>query len=133
MRSESGQSLIEVAIAVPLLLLILIGIVDIGRVYYTAIALETGAQQGAVLAAGLSAPDETAIARRVCDASGFAAVGSPCPGLAVAGATIGAGGADATVDVTYDVDLIYAQVLRGLGGSGTVRLHAHATYPGIAP
>lgn len=132
MKNDDGQSLIEIAVALPLLLLILIGIVDVGRLYFYAITLETGAHQGAALAAGQASPDPSAITRRVCEATGLAPLGSPCPGLTVR-TTAPGGGADATVDATYDVPLLYGRVFSGLLGAGAVRVHAHATYPGIAP
>lgn len=46
-KRERGQSLVEVALSFPILLLILSGMLDIGRVYYTYIALEDAAAEGA--------------------------------------------------------------------------------------
>ncbi len=130
MKTDSGQSLLEIAITVPLLLLILIGIVDIGRIYYYTIALSTGASAGAAYAATLSLSNEVAIKQRVCDASGFAALGSPCDGLDLVESSVGAGGADAHVVVTYDVDLLYGHILAAI--PNTVRLRATAMFPGLA-
>ena len=131
-KTDAGQSLIEIAVAMPLLLLILIGMVDVGRVYFYSIALEAAAHQGAALAAAEASPDPSAVSRRVCEATGLAPLGAPCTGLAVT-VTAPGGGADATVDTTYDVPLLYARILGGLLGSGVVHLRVHATYPGIAP
>ena len=39
-KSERGQSLVEIALALPLLLLILSGMIDLGRLYFTYVALE---------------------------------------------------------------------------------------------
>ena len=50
-RKERGQSLIEVALTLPILLLILSGLLDVGRVYYIYIALEEGAQEAATFLA----------------------------------------------------------------------------------
>lgn len=130
MKADSGQSLIEIAITVPLLLLILIGVVDIGRVYHHTIALASGAREGAAYAAMLSAPNDAAIKQRVCDATGFATLGSPCPGLELIGSGVGAGGADAYVLVTYDLDLLYGRIV---GFADAVTLRASATFPGLAP
>lgn len=47
-QHESGQSLVEVALALPILLLILAGLLDLGRVFYTFIALEEAAAEGAL-------------------------------------------------------------------------------------
>lgn len=46
LRNE-GASLIELALVTPLLLLLLVGAIDFGRAYYTAIELDTAAQAGA--------------------------------------------------------------------------------------
>lgn len=47
---EKGQSLIEMAVAVVILLLLLAGIVDLGRMFFTYIALREAAQEGAAYA-----------------------------------------------------------------------------------
>jgi Flp pilus assembly protein TadG len=39
-KSERGQSLVEMALTLPILLLILSGLIDLGRVYFTYVALE---------------------------------------------------------------------------------------------
>ena len=43
----SGQSLTEFALALPLLLIILLGVVDLGRLYYTYVALVNAARESA--------------------------------------------------------------------------------------
>lgn len=47
-RGERGQSMVEFALALPVLILILSGMVDIGRVYFTFIALEEAAAEAAL-------------------------------------------------------------------------------------
>lgn len=49
--NQKGQSLVEVAIAMPLLILILMGILDLGRAYFTYVALADAAAEGAQYAA----------------------------------------------------------------------------------
>ena len=44
---NAGQSLVEVALALPLLLLILIGLADLGRAFYYTTAIASAARQGA--------------------------------------------------------------------------------------
>ncbi len=60
---ESGQSLVELAIAVPLLLLIVLGVVEFGQVAYTSIELSRAAMAGAQYGAqsGFTAADSTGI------------------------------------------------------------------------
>lgn len=43
-----GQSLVEIAISFPLLLIIVSGLIDIGRIYYVYLALEDAAAEGAL-------------------------------------------------------------------------------------
>ena len=45
---ENGQSLIELAIAMPILLLLLCGLLDLGRAYFIHVALEDGAGEAAL-------------------------------------------------------------------------------------
>jgi Flp pilus assembly protein TadG len=47
-RNERGQSLVEFALSLPLLLLVLSGLLDLGRVYFVYVALEDGAGEGAL-------------------------------------------------------------------------------------
>ena len=46
-KQESGQSLVEVAISMTVLLILLAGIVDLGRAFFTYITLRDAAQEGA--------------------------------------------------------------------------------------
>jgi len=45
---KRGQSLVEIALSLPLLLLVLSGLLDLGRVYFVYVALEDGAGEGAL-------------------------------------------------------------------------------------
>jgi Flp pilus assembly protein TadG len=49
--SQSGQSLVEVALALPVLLLLLVGIIEIGRFAYYSIVVANAARAGAQYAA----------------------------------------------------------------------------------
>jgi hypothetical protein len=46
-QHERGQSLVEMALALPLLLLILSGLLDLGRVYFTYLTIQDAATEGA--------------------------------------------------------------------------------------
>ena len=50
-RRENGQSLVEMALSMTLLLILLAGVVDLGRAFFTFIALRDAAQEGASYAA----------------------------------------------------------------------------------
>ncbi|HSV85071.1 MAG TPA: TadE/TadG family type IV pilus assembly protein [Levilinea sp.] len=60
-RSEKGQSLMELAISFTVLLLILGGLVDLGRVFFALIAIRDAAQEGAVYAAIIPVKSEANI------------------------------------------------------------------------
>lgn len=49
-RRESGQSLVEMAVSMTMILTLLAGVIDIGRIYYTYLALMDAAAEGAVYA-----------------------------------------------------------------------------------
>jgi len=50
-RSEAGQSLVEFSASLVVLLLVLGGVLDIGRAFFTFVAIENGAGEGAIFAA----------------------------------------------------------------------------------
>ena len=46
-RAESGSALVELAVAMPILLLLVVGTVDLGRVFYRSMAVAQAARAGA--------------------------------------------------------------------------------------
>ena len=48
---QGGQSLIEFALALPMLLILLLGVLDVGRMYFTFLAIQNAAGEGALYAA----------------------------------------------------------------------------------
>jgi len=67
-RLERGQSLVEVALAMPLLILIVMGILDLGRAYYAYVTLSDAAAEGAAYGA-IHPSNTTQIVERVADTS----------------------------------------------------------------
>ena len=53
LRSERGQNLIELALVMPLLILLLTGIADLGRAFYSYIQITNAAREGARAASRL--------------------------------------------------------------------------------
>jgi hypothetical protein len=49
-RSEKGQSLVEFAAGVVVLVIIVSGVLDLGRAFFTFVAIENGAGEGAIFA-----------------------------------------------------------------------------------
>jgi len=62
-RSQRGSNLVEMAIVLPLLLLLLAGVVDIGRMFNNYIIVANAAREGARLAARLPCYVENATQR----------------------------------------------------------------------
>src|SRR5439155_2146562 len=89
LADQAGQSLIEVALALPILLVLLLGLADGARAYYYAGVVANGAREGANYAAHNGSATRAQVTQRVCDAMGLATFGSPCPGLTVTCALIG--------------------------------------------
>lgn len=56
-KSENGQSMVEMALLLPVLLLLLVGIFDLGRVLYTQVHLQMATQE-TVRLGGLGKSDE---------------------------------------------------------------------------
>ena len=68
-RSERGQSLLEFALVLPVLLIVLAGVLDLGRLYFAYVAVTDAAGEGAAYAA--IHPDDTAeIIARAQEATG---------------------------------------------------------------
>jgi len=63
-RKERGESLVEFAIGITFLLVILAGILDLGRAYFSYIALQDAAQEGASYAS-IAPGDLSGIRERV--------------------------------------------------------------------
>jgi len=145
---DSGQSLVEVALALPLLLLILLGVADLGRAFYYTTAVASAARQGAAYVAAAASTNPTTLKDKACAATGFDPSGT-C-GTAVTPAecqiagnlcatdvtTSGPGCDGATpgtvaVRVTYALQLISGYLVNRIFPSQTLTLAACATYPSL--
>lgn len=129
-RREKGQSLVEVAILFPLLLLLLMGVMDLGRAYYALVALNDAAEEGAMYAS-IDPGNLGEIQNRAVHASsGLITFEAnrvnrvPSSGFAA--------GAPITVTVTYDLD-IYTPIMQSFVDGGSLTLRGEAVNPIIAP
>jgi Flp pilus assembly protein TadG len=102
-RSEKGQSLVEVAIAMPMLILILAGILDLGRAYFTYVALTDAAAEGAAYAA-INPSQTIQIVERAVDSSNGLVTLEPAM-ITVQSPSLTAG-SPITVSVAYDYDIL---------------------------
>jgi Flp pilus assembly protein TadG len=130
---ETGQSLVEIALALPILLLVLLGLADIGRAFYYTTAVASAARQGAAYVAAVASPDAPTLKQKACAATGIDPSGSCGGAMRVSttcdGATPPPGSVN--VQVSYDLQLISGYLVNRIFSSPTLTLRACATYPSL--
>jgi len=110
-RSERGANLVEAALVIPLLVLILVIAGDLGRAFFTYIALVDGAREGARYGAAIQN------ATAMCARAQAEALNQPLPVTPVCSADIGAGsGTSVSVTLSTDFELL----IGGLLGRSTI-------------
>ena len=129
-KTEKGQSLLEFALIVPILLIILAGVLDLGRLYYAYVAVTDAAAEGASYAAiHPQAYERAEVLQRAQEASGALVQIDPtmvqvdCPAVAA--------GAPITVTVSYSFT-VATPLLNVIVPSGELRLRAVASEPILA-
>lgn len=113
--SKRGQAAVEAAFALPFLFLLVMGVIDLGRMIYADIALQEATQEGAIFAAYHADAADVAdqVEARITESSsspwitGATVTVTPCP-LAE--------GDPITVTTTYNLDLM-TPVISDLLGS----------------
>ncbi len=123
---DAGQSLIELALALPLLLILLLGIVDGGRAYYFATIIANAAREGVNFAARNDTVTRAQVTQRVCDETGLASFGQPCSGLTVT-CTVAQG--DVSVVVRYDFNFITGYLADTVFRINPLPIRSIARYP----
>lgn len=136
-RSERGQSLIELALTLTLLLILLAGAVDFGRAFFTYVALRDAAQEGANYGAinpTESDPGEQ-VELRVRDSSDHPVDLTNTASIQVVTTLLGAPclGNGIQVDVTYIDFPITMPFLGAILGTQTLPIHATVTATILAP
>lgn len=130
---ETGQSLVEVALALPILLLVLLGLADLGRAFYYTTAVASAARQGAAYVATVASPIPSTLTQKACAATGLDPSGNCGTALTAttpcAGATPPPG--SVSVQVTYDLQLISGYLVNRILPSQTLTLRSCATYPSL--
>lgn len=122
---EKGQSLVEVALAMPILILIVAGILDVGRAYFTYVALTDAAAEGAAYAA-IHPADTLQIIERATDSSNGLVVLEPEMVSVVSGDTTP--GNPITVTVAYDYQIL-TPIISSLVPDGQLTMRAVAVQP----
>jgi len=117
---ERGQSLVEVAITMPILILLVMGILDLGRAYYASITLADAAAEGAAYAA-LHPSRTVQIIERVADGSNPLVVIDPARISVYAPDTTP--GRQITVTVQYDYQVL-TPMINALVEEGKIEMTA---------
>jgi Flp pilus assembly protein TadG len=118
-QAECGQSLLELAILLPVLLLVLLGILDVGRLYMTMVAINDAAAEGASYAASYPTRTEQ-IQQRAAESSTALTTIDPSM-VVVTYVDPPSSGQPITVTVEYDYDLM-TPVLSAIVPGGTLRV-----------
>lgn len=104
MRSEKGQSLVETALILPILLMLLFGIADFGRIFHAYLTLDHAGREAA-RAASVQNEDDVIMAK----------INSSVAGLDTSRLTIDIdpeqkanrpSGTDVEITLTYDIDFL---------------------------
>ena len=121
--TERGQTMVEIAVSMVLLLTLLSGVVELGRVFYTYIALREAAWEGA--AYGALCPNALAIESRVRQSAHFP-VDLKSPNVAIYSTYIAQPGTTLSVKVEYNNFVIGMPFLGAILGTQTLSFSAGA-------
>ncbi len=130
-KTQQGQSLTEMAVGLSMMLILLAGVLDLGRAYYTYLSLRNAAAEGA--AYGSIQPTDTAgIQTRVRNESPLGMV--EWSGATITTTTIGSacrgGGIKVTVQVNYT---LLTPFIGAIVGSQSLPLQAEVTNTILSP
>jgi Flp pilus assembly protein TadG len=133
-RSERGQSLVELAVSLTVIMLLLAGAVDFSIAYFTFTAMQDAAQEGAIYGS-INPGDEAGIISRVRSAStnpvnladeSLVDVDVTLSGDSCSGADCACEGNEVHVKVVYDYP-ISMPFIGAIIGSQQIKLNARVT------
>ena len=132
-RKERGQSLMELALSMTFILILLAGVVDLGRAFFTYITLRDAVQEGAAFGA-YEPGDDSAITQRAAQTSNSPVnlTGDPNVVFNVSVSQACAGG-DVRVTATYQDFPITMPFLGALVGRQTFDISASSTDDVLTP
>jgi Flp pilus assembly protein TadG len=132
-RETGGQSMVEIALALPILLLLVLGIADLGRVALYSIAVTHAARDAAAYAVQDLSVTNATVTTRVCDELSLEK--PTCAGLTVDcfrgvdNCNTGKAAPTVRVSVHFDVPLLTGLIANRLG-LRAVPLHSDSTFAG---
>lgn len=110
-RRERGAAAVELALLLPVFLLVIAGIVDFGRALFTQITLTNAAREGARAAVVSTMSPADIKLRAQTSAPGI-------PGIATTASICGASGGNATVSASTSFEWILLEPAMSLFGAG---------------
>ncbi len=125
-KQQRGQSMVEIAFLLPILLILLSGLIDFGRVYYALVALNDSAEEGATYAA-LWPTDYEEIQRRTSAAT-TGLVTFPPEAVSVTYPPNISMGEPITVTVDYTIPL-YTPFANTIFPDGVLGVQGEAVHP----
>jgi Flp pilus assembly protein TadG len=102
MRSEKGQSIVEFALVLPILVMLLFGIIDFGRIFHTYLAIDHASREAA-RTASIGENDATIVSTAVASASSIQLTAGQ---VAVSPGGTKSSGSDVTVTITYPISFL---------------------------
>jgi Flp pilus assembly protein TadG len=124
---NAGQGLVEFTLTLPILLLILVGVLDLGRLYFAAMTVTNAAREGARYGASNPCYASCTAIQSHAQNEAFGSIINPTQLNVTSTLTSGtcALGNPITVTVTYDFQLITSYIF----GGGTIPLSATDQMP----
>ncbi len=129
---EAGQSLVELTLGMIVLLILLLGVLDVGRLFFTLVALQNAAGEGALYASAFptcktaaNCADPNNVEYRVKQESSTGVVDWSTASIAVE-PNVPVTGGTITVTVTYNHKLLTPFISQMIGG-GILPLRARAS------
>jgi Flp pilus assembly protein TadG len=124
LRSQKGQDLVEFALILPILVLLLAGIVDLGRAFHSYIVIANASREGARYASHFPS-DATAIKQAAVNEAALSGVTIALSDVTIPRGLNGTGGAEIRVRVDHTFNTILGGILGGEGAPlSSIPLHA---------
>ncbi|WP_273834373.1 TadE/TadG family type IV pilus assembly protein [Guptibacillus sedimenti] len=102
MKSEKGQSMVEFALVLPILVMLLFGIIDFGRIFHTYLAIDHASREAA-RTASIGENDAAIVSTAVASASSIHLTAGQ---VAVSPGGTKSSGSDVTVTITYPISFL---------------------------
>jgi Flp pilus assembly protein TadG len=124
-KHQRGQSLVEAALALPIVIMLMLGLFDLGRAFYILVEINDAADEGASYAA-LNFADMSGIQNRAVQSANVVAI-NPSD-VVLTGPPASVVGQPVTVTVSVSMAL-FTPFVSQFTGSDVLDLHGRSTHP----